>query len=108
MTLLNRAGTGFVTKIPHLVHLRGHALKQCSMAVFNPQFQRTRYQGRHGSNTRAWSMDIQDALDLHLKEEAFRIIGKSNPDNQVERSRMERELVSLQKFQTWLTCVAMR
>ena len=73
---MNGAGAGFVTKIPHLVHLRGHALQQCSMAVFNPQFQRTRYQGRHGSNTRAWSMDIQDALDLHLKEEAFRIIGK--------------------------------
>jgi hypothetical protein len=24
-------------------------------------------------------MDIQDALDLHLKEEAFRIIGKKAP-----------------------------
>ena len=76
MTLLNGAGAGFVTKIPHLVHLRGHALQQCSMAVFNPQFQRTRYQGRHGSNARAWSMNIQDALDLSLNEEAFRIIGK--------------------------------
>ena len=76
MALLNGAGAGFVTKIPHLVHLRGHALQQCSMAVFNPQFQRTRYQGRHGSNARAWSMNIQDALDLSLNEEAFRIIGK--------------------------------
>ena len=76
MTLMNGAGAGFVTKIPHLVHLRGHALQQCSMAVFNPQFQRTRYQGRHGSNARAWSMNIQDALDLSLNEEAFRIIGK--------------------------------
>ena len=78
MTLLNGAGAGFVTKIPHLVHLRGHALQQCSMAVFNPQFQRTRYQGRHGSNARAWSMNIQDALDLSLNEEAFRIIGRMN------------------------------
>ena len=74
---MNGAGAGFVTKIPHLVHLRGHALQQCSMAVFNPQFQRTRYQGRHGSNSSSCNMNIQDALDLHLKEEAFRIIGKS-------------------------------
>ena len=73
---MNGAGAGFVTKIPHLVHLRGHALQQCSMAVFNPQFQRTRYQGRHGSNSSSCNMNIQDALDLHLKEEAFRIIGK--------------------------------
>ena len=53
MTLLNGAGAGFVTKIPHLVHLRGHALQQGRMAVFNPQFQRTCYQERHGSNSRA-------------------------------------------------------
>ena len=72
---MNGAGAGLVTKIPHLVHLRGHALQQCSMAVFNPQFQRTRYQGRHGSNSSSCNMNIQDALDLHLKEEAFRIIG---------------------------------
>ena len=78
MTLLNGAGAGFVTKIPHLVHLRGHALQQCSMAVFNPQFQRTRYQGRHGSNSSSCNMNIQDALDLSLNEEAFRIIGKSH------------------------------
>ena len=76
---MNGAGAGFVTKIPHLVHLRGHALQQCSMAVFNPQFQRTRYQGRHGSNSSSCNMNIQDALDLHLKEEAFRIIGKKAP-----------------------------
>ena len=73
---MNGAGAGFVTKIPHLVHLRGHALQQCSMAVFNPQFQRTRYQGRHGSNSSSCNMNIQDALDLSLNEEAFRIIGK--------------------------------
>ena len=76
---MNGAEAGFVTKIPHLVHLRGHALQQCSMAVFNPQFQRTRYQGRHGSNSSSCNMNIQDALDLHLKEEAFRIIGKAEP-----------------------------
>ena len=74
---MNGAGAGFVTKIPHLVHLRGHALQQCSMAVFNPQFQRTRYQGRHGSNSSSCNMNIQDALDLSLNEEAFRIIGNS-------------------------------
>ena len=85
MTLLNGAGAGFVTKIPNLVHLRGHALQQCSMAVFNPQFQRTRYQGRHGSNARAWSMNIQDALDLSLNEEAFRIIGQIGGQRIFER-----------------------
>ena len=80
---MNGAGAGFVTKIPHLVHLRGHALQQCSMAVFNPQFQRTRYQGRHGSNSSSCNMNIQDALDLHLKEEAFRIIGKTRFSKQL-------------------------
>jgi hypothetical protein len=55
------------------------------MAVFNPQFQRTRYQGRHGSNVRAWSMNIQDALDLSLNEEAFRIIGKKGGKKRVGR-----------------------
>ena len=90
MTLLNRAEAGFVTKIPHLVHLRGHALQQCSMAVFNPQFQRTRYQGRHGSNARAWSMNIQDALDLSLNEEAFRIIG--NKPNEQEAAQEYRTI----------------